>query len=102
MRITRTGTANSDFDISIAPDGTWADFTNLLFVDQPVGTGFSWGKSYATNLDDTASEFVNYFMMNLYTLFPEFVGREIYLAGESYAGKFVPRYAQEMLNFNKA
>ena len=93
MRITRTGPLNSDFDVSIAPDGTWADFTNLIFIDQPVGTGFSWGASYATNLNDTAREFVNYFMMNFYIQFPEFVGREIYLAGESYAGKFVPRYA---------
>lgn len=40
---------------------SWANITNMLWVDQPVGTGFSIGKVTATSEYDIAAEFVEWF-----------------------------------------
>ena len=37
------------------------NLTNMLWVEQPVGTGFSIGKANATNELDISSDFVKFF-----------------------------------------
>lgn len=37
------------------------NLTNMLWVEQPVGTGFSIGKPNATNEDDVSSDFIKFF-----------------------------------------
>ena len=39
----------------------WPKLTNMLWVEQPVGTGFSIGKPNATNEEDVSSDFVSFF-----------------------------------------
>ena len=51
------------------------------------------------DLDGSTDEFV-IFMTNFYALYPEFESRDLYLSGESYAGKFVPRYTYQLLEEN--
>ena len=68
----------------------------MLWVDQPVGAGFSQGKVTAKNEEDISRDFVGFFKN-----FQQKFGIEkykIYMAGESYAGRFVPYIAAEMLN----
>lgn len=54
-------------------DGAWNEFANVLFVDNPVGTGFSYvdTDSYVSELDQMADQFV-VFMEKWYALFPEY------------------------------
>ena len=40
---------------------SWVNLTNMLWVEQPVGTGFSIGKPNATSQEDIASDFVKFF-----------------------------------------
>lgn len=61
----------------------------MLYIDQPVGTGFSFTdseKGYAKNQDDVARDLYN-FMQQFYKMFPELLQNELYITGESYAGK---------------
>ena len=53
-------------------DGSWDEFANLLFVDNPVGTGFSYVKtnSYVHELDTMAEQFKT-FLQKYFALFPE-------------------------------
>ncbi|KAK2731947.1 Cell death protease [Myotisia sp. PD_48] len=82
-------------------EGSWDEFSNLLFVDQPAGTGFSYvnGDSYIHELDEMAEQFV-IFLEKWFALFPHFEGDDIYLAGESYAGQYIPYIAQYILRHN--
>ncbi|KMU91028.1 carboxypeptidase KEX1 [Coccidioides immitis H538.4] len=68
-------------------EGSWDEFANILFVDQPVGTGFSYvnTNSYIHELDEMASHFVT-FLEKWFELFPEYEHDDLYFAGESYAG----------------
>lgn len=69
----------------------------MIYIDQPVGTGFSYGENLMTNMEDATAEFMT-FVRNLWAAFPELQEKDLYMTGESYAGKFVPRYSWELLN----
>lgn len=59
-----------------------------MVVDQPVGTGFSYGNHGAdSNADDTAA-FVQW-LGAFFAAFPALKSKKIHLLGESYAGIFV-------------
>jgi len=82
-------------------NGSWTEFANLLFVDNPVGTGFSYvdGDSLLRELPEMADQFVS-FLEKFFTMFPEYVNDELYIAGESYAGQHIPYVAQAILQRN--
>ena len=67
---------------------SWVNLTNMLWVDQPVGTGFSTGNATATSQFDIASDFVKFFK-NFEQLFG-IKNYKIFVTGESYAGRYVP------------
>ena len=54
-------------------EGSWNEFANLLFVDNPVGTGFSYvdTDSYLHELQDMADQFVR-FLEEWFKLFPHY------------------------------
>ncbi|KAI9039521.1 serine-type carboxypeptidase kexA [Aspergillus affinis] len=83
-------------------EGSWDEFANLLFVDQPVGTGFSYVNtdSYLHELDEMAAQFIT-FLEKWFELFPEYDPDDLYLAGESYAGQHIPYIAKAIQERNK-
>lgn len=54
-------------------EGSWDEFANLLFVDQPVGTGFSYvnSDSYIHELTEMSAQFVT-FLERWFEVFPEY------------------------------
>ncbi|KAJ2974419.1 hypothetical protein NUW58_g8159 [Xylaria curta] len=83
-------------------NGSWHEFANLLFVDNPVGTGFSFvdTNSYIHELDEMADQFI-IFLEKWYRLFPEYEHDDLYIAGESFAGQHIPYIARAILARNK-
>jgi carboxypeptidase C (cathepsin A) len=75
-------------------DGTnLGEVADILYLDQPVGTGFSYGANdtdLLSSMSDISREFVN-FIDSFMTIYPEYKApRDIILMGESSAGKFLP------------
>ncbi|ETN42253.1 uncharacterized protein HMPREF1541_04194 [Cyphellophora europaea CBS 101466] len=83
-------------------EGSWDEFTNLLFVDNPVGTGFSYVNtdSYLHELPEMADQFM-VFMEKWFDLFPEYANDDLYFAGESYAGQHIPYIAKAIMDHNQ-
>lgn len=87
------GPFNVDESLRIVPRNySWTKTHNLLYIDNPVGTGFSFTRNdagYARNETDVGRDLyaaiVQFFM-----LFPELKSNDFYVSGESYAGKYVP------------
>lgn len=80
----------------------WNNNAHVMFVDQPLGTGFSFANSiwdYRMTEDQVAVDFYH-FLINFYNKYPEFRNRELYLAGESYAGKYIPAIANYLYHTN--
>lgn len=68
----------------------------MIWVEQPVGTGFSQGESTETSQEAVAASFLG-FLKNFQETF-DFKNKKIYIAGESYAGQYVPYMADAMFN----
>jgi carboxypeptidase D len=70
-------------------------------VDQPVGTGFSYvsTSAYTKTLEQAADE-VLYFLQQFVEVYPEYKqgnGVDTYIAGESFAGQYIPFTASALL-----
>ncbi|KAJ6088916.1 hypothetical protein N7499_004167 [Penicillium canescens] len=74
----------------------WVNLTNVLWVDQPVGTGYSIGTPTANSQEETAQDFIKFFK-NFQDLFG-IKNSKIYVTGESYAGRYVPYISAAMLD----
>jgi cathepsin A (carboxypeptidase C) len=80
---------------------SWNSQANVMYVDQPLGTGFSKPSNifqYRWSLETIAKDF-RAFIIGFIEKYPAFEGREIYLTGESYAGHYIPMIANH-LHFN--
>lgn len=96
----------------IRPDGktlylnpnSWNKAANLLFLESPAGVGFSYSNKtldlYVAGDAKTASD-AYAFLVNWLERFPQYKYREFYIAGESYAGHYVPQLAQLIYEQNK-
>lgn len=71
---------------------SWTNLSSILFVEQPVGTGFSQGTPTARDENDVAAQLVGFFQQFL-EIFSELKGKNFWLTGESYAGTYVPYIA---------
>lgn len=81
---------------------SWNKSHNLLYIDNPVGTGFSFtdnDKGYATNETDVGRD-VHTALVQFFKLFPELQGNDFYVTGESYAGKYVPAVSHAIKDYN--
>ncbi|XP_064456289.1 probable serine carboxypeptidase CPVL [Ornithodoros turicata] len=80
---------------------TWVNNISMLYLDQPVGTGYSHSSTngYSKTVADTAADLYE-FLGQFYVLFPELRANDFYIAGEGYAGKFIVALAM-MMNMMK-
>ncbi|EHA27697.1 hypothetical protein ASPNIDRAFT_41638 [Aspergillus niger ATCC 1015] len=74
----------------------WNNLTNMVYIDQPAGTGFSLGPSTVVSEFDVARQFMDFWRRFMKTF--DLQNRKIYLTGESYAGQYIPYIASQMLD----
>ncbi|OEL38046.1 Serine carboxypeptidase-like 34 [Dichanthelium oligosanthes] len=90
-------------EISLNPY-SWNKDANLLFVESPAGVGFSYTnttKDLSQFGDDLTAIDAHAFLLNWFKRFPQFKGHDFYIAGESYAGHYVPQLATKIVEGNK-
>ncbi|KAJ4836417.1 hypothetical protein Tsubulata_031095, partial [Turnera subulata] len=76
---------------------------NIIFLESPAGVGFSYSNTtsdYELSGDNRTAQDSYTFLVNWLERFPEYKNREFYLAGESYAGHYVPQLAQTIIHNN--
>jgi serine carboxypeptidase-like clade 1 len=77
---------------------SWTKVASILFVDSPVGAGFSFSrdpKGYDVG-DVSASLQLVKFLSNWFGGHPEYLTNPFYVGRDSYAGKIVPFIAQKI------
>lgn len=82
---------------------SWNSAANLLFLESPAGVGFSYSNSSTDLLHigdrRTAMDSLT-FLVRWMERFPRYRTRQVFLAGESYAGHYVPQLAKAILAYN--
>ncbi|KAI0005105.1 alpha/beta-hydrolase [Russula compacta] len=80
-------------------EGGWEEYTTMVYIDQPAGTGFSYASTdrYAHGLPEASVQFLE-FLRNFYSVFPEYRTMDTYFAGESFAGQYIPYFSEAVLN----
>jgi carboxypeptidase D len=68
----------------------------MVYIDQPVSTGFSPGNISVNNEHDVTTQFMG-FWKNFIDLF-SMQGYRIYITGESFAGQYIPYIALGFLD----
>lgn len=79
-----------------------------MYVDQPIGTGFSHaGKGHLNHNEDEIGDYMAKFMQLFLEKYPQLQGKDFYITGESYAGHYIPAIShnfkfksQDLLKFN--
>jgi len=91
-------TVNSGYDLELNAYA-WNRNANVVYLDQPVGTGFAHARdnAYAQSQEEVNIMFMA-FLRRWMTMFPAYRSRPLYLAGESYAGRYIPHFAHQILS----
>jgi len=90
---------NEDLELVFNPY-SWNNNASVIFLDQPVNVGYSYsGGSVSTT---TAAGKDVYALLTLFfKQFPEYAHQDFHIAGESYAGHYIPVFASEILSHKK-
>ncbi|KAL3623939.1 Serine carboxypeptidase-like 29 [Castilleja foliolosa] len=82
---------------------SWNKVANILFLDSPVGVGFSYSNTSSdllNNGDKSTAEDNLKFLLKWFERFPQYKESEFYITGESYAGHYVPQLSQAIVRHN--
>ncbi|KAH8370075.1 hypothetical protein KR093_002118, partial [Drosophila rubida] len=77
---------------------TWVKDMNVMFIDNPVGTGYSYvdNSAYLTATNKEIALDLVELMKGFYARHPEFETVPLHIFSESYGGKMAPEFALEL------
>lgn len=80
---------------------SWNNFANMLYIDQPIGVGFSYGTDSVSSTV-TAAPYVWKLIQAFYAQFPQYENRDFGVFTESYGGHYGPEFASYIESQNAA
>ncbi|XP_012838143.1 PREDICTED: putative serine carboxypeptidase-like 23 [Erythranthe guttata] len=95
---------NSDGKTLFRNNYAWNNVANVIFLESPVGVGFSYSNTsadYGSNGDSRTAVDAYTFLVNWLERFPQYKTRDFFITGESYAGHYAPQLANTILLNNK-
>ncbi|CAI8606369.1 unnamed protein product [Vicia faba] len=94
---------NSDAKTLSLNKHAWNKVANVLFLESPAGVGFSYSNNTSDYKvgDKTTARYSYIFLRNWFKRFPQYKTRDFFIAGESYAGHYIPQLAHVILSKNK-
>ena len=97
------GENSTSLETLVANPYAWNKNATVVYVDQPMGTGFSTVGSagYITSMDEMASDMLATILL-LLEKFPQMKQNPLVLSGESYAGRYLPYLGVAIDNHNEA
>ncbi|KAF0717235.1 Aste57867_2421 [Aphanomyces stellatus] len=79
----------------------WNRKANMLFLESPSGVGFSQPKLDPSEYNDnfTSARMLD-FLRQFFLAYPTYQNRPLYIAGESYAGMYIPHLVDAIVHDN--
>eukprot|EP01084_Bolivina_argentea_P106690 190868_1 len=82
--------------------GAWNNVASMLFIEQPIGVGFSYSnddKDYIVG-DERAAEDMFDMILGFLDQFPQYKSNDFYMSSESYGGHYMPTTAKYIVDHN--
>lgn len=79
---------------------SWNSNANVLYIDQPAGTGFSYGTGMDHNEAGVATDMYD-FLQQFMKTHSQYASLPFYAVGESYAGHYVPAVTHKVWQNNQ-
>lgn len=93
---------NAEGTDTIRNEYGWNDRANIMWIDQPVGVGFSYGdRTDYISTEEEVGEDMYWFLQAFFEAHPEYLESEFYVFGESYGGHYVPAISSRIYKGNK-
>jgi len=86
-----TGTVSNQY--------SWNSQASVLYIDQPAGTGFSYGLGMDHEEGAVADDMYD-FLQQFFKDHPQYKGNDFFVVGESYAGHYVPAVTHKVWEMN--
>ncbi|KAK0505210.1 Alpha/Beta hydrolase protein [Armillaria luteobubalina] len=88
-------TVNEDSNSTTYNPYSWNNYTNMIYIDQPFGTGYSTGSTLVNSTDQAATYFWKAFQIFFAdSTFSAYKDNEFIIATESYGARFGPVFTQ--------
>lgn len=92
------GPSSLSFDLRpVHNNHSWNSNASVVFLEQPVGVGYSYGSGKVSSSYAAAAD-VFVFLELFFQQHPQLLRNRFHIAGESYAGHYIPAIASEILN----
>ncbi|XP_057668042.1 venom serine carboxypeptidase-like [Diorhabda carinulata] len=79
---------------------SWTNTHSIIYIDSPVQTGYSFTVNGFAQNETKVGEHLYEALKQFFIIFPELQTNEFFVAGESYAGKYVPAASYTILKKN--
>ncbi|CAN8313753.1 unnamed protein product [Cochlearia groenlandica] len=81
---------------------SWTKVANIIYLDQPVGSGFSYSRNSLADITSETGEAkrVDEFLRKWLDKHPKYFSNPFYVTGNSYSGKVIPAIVQQISNGN--
>jgi len=80
---------------------SWNNKANIVYIDQPTGTGFSYGTGFDHNEQQVGDDMYD-FLQQFFKGHSKYAALAFFVVGESYAGHYVPAVTYQIWKNNVA
>lgn len=101
--INENGPCTVNSDLSTKNNAySWNKQANVIWLDQPIGVGYSYGAPEDADFNGTnVGKNLYWFLQGFIEKHPEFDNHEFFLTGKSYGGYYVPAGVRYITEQNK-
>jgi len=78
----------------------WTKLANMVFIEQPVGVGFSKAATKIDYGDEQAAADNHRFIVGFFKRFSQYASQSFYISSESYGGHYLPTLAKKIKEKN--
>jgi len=75
---------------------SWNKVANMVFIEQPVGVGFSLTTKDIAYGDDQAATDNHRFVLGFFRRYAQYAGQDFFISSESYGGHYMPTLAKKL------